>query len=90
LIALIHLPSQNWKPVYNLGAGKTISLLDLAKKIIKIGKIYNTKNEFKINLEEKNIDMKFGMNITSFKKDTKWKPQFTIDDTIHSLFKYDY
>ena len=90
IISLLDTPSDKWKPVYNLGPGESINLLDLAKKIIEIGKFYNSNNPSKINFEEKEVDLKFGMKISSFIRDTGWKPAHSIQDTIHSLFNYDY
>jgi dTDP-glucose 4,6-dehydratase len=90
IISLLKTPSNNWKPVYNLGSNKPIKLLDLAQEIIKIGKIYKVDNPSKIDFEEKEIDLKFGMDSTLFINDTGWKPEYSIQDTIHSLFNYDY
>lgn len=90
IIALLETPSQQWRPVYNLGPNNPLKLLELAEDIIKIGKIYNANNPSKIDFEEKEVDLKFGMDIASFSKDTGWKPAYSIQDTIHSLFNYDY
>jgi nucleoside-diphosphate-sugar epimerase/carbamoylphosphate synthase large subunit len=90
IISLLKTPSHNWKSVYNLGSNKPIKLLDLAQEIIKIGKIYKVDNPSKIDFEEKEIDLKFGMDSTLFINDTGWKPEYSIQDTIHSLFNYDY
>lgn len=90
IISLLNTPSNKWKPVYNLGSNTQIKLLDLAEEIIKIGKIYRVDNPSKVDFEEKEIDLKFGMDITLFINDTGWKPKYSIQDTIHSLFNFDY
>ncbi|WP_299125974.1 NAD-dependent epimerase/dehydratase family protein [uncultured Winogradskyella sp.] len=90
IISLLNSPSNNWKPIYNLGSGHQFTLLDMAEEIIKIGKIYNSDNSSKINIETKDVDLKFGMDITSFCNDMGWKPKYSFQDTIHSLFKFDY
>jgi len=90
IISLLNTPSYKWKSVYNLGSNNPIKLLDLGQEIIKIGKIYKVDNPSKIDFEEKEIDLKFGMDSTSFINDTGWKPEYSIQDTIHSLFNYDY
>ncbi len=90
IISLLNTPSHKWKPVYNLGSNTQIKLLDLAEEIIKIGKIYRVDNTSKVDFEEKEIDLKFGMDITLFINDTGWKPKYSIQDTIHSLFNFDY
>ena len=52
--------------------------------------IYKPKDLLGYGFEEKEIDLKFGMDNTSFINDTGWKPEYSIQDTIHSLFNYDY
>jgi len=90
IISLLKTPSHKWKSLYNLGSNNPFKLLYLAQEIIKIGKIYKVENPSKIDFEEKKIDLKFGMDSTLFKNDTGWKPKYSIEDTIHSLFIYDY
>ncbi len=90
IIALLNTPSKIWKSVYNLGAGDQFTLLEMAEEIIEIGKTYHKDNPSKIDLEEKEVRLKFGMDITSFCNDTGWKPKYTLRDTIDSLFQFDY
>ncbi len=90
LKTLIGSSSKLWKPVYNLGAGRTYTLLELADKTITIGKTYFPESTSKLYLEEKHVDMKFGMDINSFSSDMNWKPKHNLDDIIHSLFQMDY
>lgn len=90
LIALLETPGEQWKSVYNFGAGHTFTLLELANKTVEIGKTFSNLKEGKIEFEEKQVDMKFGMDSNQFYKDTNWKPKYNIDDIIQSLFEFDY
>ena len=90
LIALLNTESKKWKSIYNLGSGNTITLLELSKKIIHIGKHQYNLNGVKLNLEKKDVDMKFGMDISQIKTDADWSPKYSIDDIICSLFEFDY
>jgi nucleoside-diphosphate-sugar epimerase len=77
-----------WKPVYNLGSGKMFYLEEIAHKIAGIASsLYNDKKP-EVIIEEKFIDMQLGMNSSRFFNDMNWKPTFTIENTITSLFDY--
>jgi len=88
LIKLIHTDSFKWKPIYNLGPNKVLSLLNITKKIIKIAPSYNQGIEPKIIIDPTKTKMKFGMDSSLFYKDIAWKPKYSIDSTIRSLFQY--
>ncbi len=90
LMALIESDSNSWKPVYNLGSDETVTLLDLAKHVIDQAKTYNTRSSSALNLEEKFVDQKFGMDSSRFFKQFNWKPKHSIHDIINSLFEFDY
>ncbi len=89
IISLLNTTGK-WRPVYNLGPSNQINLIELAEQVIKTGKTYYKNNRSKIDLLEKENLLNFGMDINSFKKDTGWEPKYSIEDTIHSLFNYDY
>jgi len=88
IIIMLKSNPSNWKPIYNLGAGKVNSLKDIALKIADIATIFNDEEKPEIIIEDKFIDMDFGMDSSLFFNDMKWKPMNSIDDTIKSLFNY--
>jgi nucleoside-diphosphate-sugar epimerase/carbamoylphosphate synthase large subunit len=90
LLALLKTPSNLWKPVYNLGADATFTLNELAESILRIGHEYCPNTTSQIIRSSSDQDSKFGMDVSLFKTDMKWAPKYTIDDTIQSLFAYDY
>lgn len=79
---------EEWKPVYNVGTGWlcTESLLNMAQRVVRIGKKYGY-SEVPILVEEKQINQRAGLDISLISKDTGWTPQVTLDDMIESLYK---
>lgn len=80
--------ASKWKPVYNLGSGEVHQLKDIALKIIKIGQEFDNDRQSELVFEEKNIILQFGMNSSLFYEDFDWKPRFSIDEIIKSLFAF--
>jgi nucleoside-diphosphate-sugar epimerase/carbamoylphosphate synthase large subunit len=88
IIAMLKTNSAKWKHVYNLGSGQVFSLKEITEKTINISSKYNGGKKSKINIEQKDINIKFGMDSTQFYKDMHWKPRYTIYDIIESLMIY--
>lgn len=88
--AILETPSEHWKSVYNLGSDSTLTLMELAEKIIKIAKQIDVNSTSKIKVEPNDSTLKFGLDSSAFKKDFNWSPQYSIDDIITSLFHFDY
>lgn len=87
IIALAQNTTAKWKDCYNLGSGKQYSLLDVGEMVIVEGKKHNFTDS-KINLEEKNIVMKFGLDVNRMKEDFDWQPKYNLKDTINTLFLF--
>ncbi|MDC9723089.1 MAG: NAD-dependent epimerase/dehydratase family protein [Urechidicola sp.] len=90
IIALLNTPSRVWKKEYNLGSNVQIQLQELAEKVIEIGKNTYNKNNSKIINVKKDTFINYGLNSDLFMKDTGWNPTYSIEDSIHSLFKFKY
>jgi nucleoside-diphosphate-sugar epimerase len=88
IITMLKSNTAKWKSVYNLGSGKVHSLEEIAIKIADISSSYNSGEKPEIIIEDKFIDMQFGMDSSMFVNDMNWKPGYSIDDTIKSLFQY--
>lgn len=73
--------------IYNVGSGKSYKISDLLKKIISYSNVDITisidNNKFKpIEIKETKAD------ISKLKRDTKWKVQYDLDDTILCTLNY--
>ena len=88
IIAMLASNPVKWKKVYNLGTGKTYSLNEIALKIASIGTTFNKGKKPEIIIEDKFVDMQFGMDSSLFYNDMDWKPEYNLDDTISSLFHF--
>ncbi len=85
--ALLQLDTLSRRRLYNLGSRKCISIIDIAEAVSRVAGCY-TKNQVKIEIEEKNITSNGYMDSSLFYSDTKWMPRYKITDTIEQLFMY--
>ena len=82
IVTMLKSPTGKWKPVYNLGPGQVYPLLDLANRTVAIAAKYNGGNSSEIIIEEKEVQMRYGMDSSLFYNDFSWSPRYTIDDSI--------
>lgn len=77
-----------WRPIYNVGTGWmcTRSLLEMAKLVVSKGKQLGYK-EVLINVEEKNVIQRAGLDISQITEDTGWLPTISIELMIESLYQ---
>lgn len=87
IIALLSTDSVQWKEIYNLGSNHQYNILDIAELVVKVSEKYNLK-PVKINIEPKDIQLRVGMDSGLFYQDTGWKPKYTLEDTVNSLFDF--
>ena len=82
------LKVSQWKSVYNVGTGWlcTKSLLEMAQMVVRIGKELSYK-EVPVNVEEKNVVQRAGLDISRITNDTAWRPQVTLEQMIESLYQ---
>jgi len=88
LVAMLQVDPVNWKPVYNLGSGVVYNILKIAGMVVEVASGFNKGIESDIYVEEKPINMRFGMDSSLFYDDMKWRPQYGLKDTIESLIFY--
>ncbi|MFW5983390.1 MAG: NAD-dependent epimerase/dehydratase family protein [bacterium] len=88
IIAMLNTNPSIWKVVYNLSSGEVLTLKEITEKVIHIVSKFIKNNKSQINIETKEINMRFGMDSSLFYKDMNWHPKYNIDDTIESLIKY--
>lgn len=88
IILMLNSEPTNWKPVYNLGSGQVLSLIEIVTKSIEIASKFNGGKSSEIKVEEKDVNMQFGLDSSLFYVDMKWNPQYKIEKTIESLINY--
>lgn len=86
--ALLELKPAAWKHKYNVGTGWmcTDTLLNMAKLVVERGKLFGIK-PVDINVEEKEVNQRAGLDISQIKADTGWKPVVSLTDMIDGLYK---
>lgn len=88
LIAMIEkVDNVNFADTYNLGTGKTRTILELAKDVKRIYEKEYDK-EVIIGLEDSKISLEVGMDNTLFCKTFDWQPKLNYDAMILSLIEY--
>jgi nucleoside-diphosphate-sugar epimerase len=72
-------------PEYNLGSGKSYSIMDVANMVIKTGEYYGCNTT--VNITGDNDKSKIGMDNALFCNEFNWQPQYSMMDSIKSLFE---
>lgn len=87
IIAVLNSRPTEWKEVYNLGTNESYTLSEIAEIISKVGEKYlgrRTSINYRGVSEWKNSSMCCDLFFRSF----FWKPQYSMEDTINTLFQY--
>lgn len=86
--ALLMVNTSQWKDKYNIGTGWmcTDTLLNMAKLVVERGKQFGLST-VDINVEEKEVNQRAGLDISRITTDTGWKPQVSLTDMIEALFE---
>lgn len=81
---------QHFKQVYNVGTNNKILLEQLAEKIIAESKNYiSQKITSNLIISKREQELGYlGLDSTLFEEDFNWKPVFSIDDSIKSVFDF--
>ena len=88
ILSLLKTPPRAWKKIYNVTGENSLSIMDIAQRVIDLGQKYNGGFRSEITLKPKHTDIQTNIKSTQFKKDTGWVPQYSLDDIITSLFEY--
>lgn len=85
---LLLMDPKNWKSIYNIGTGWlcTKKLLEIANLVVMIGKENFNLLPVKVIVEEKDLQMHAGLDISRLEKDTGWKPSYTLENMIIDLY----
>lgn len=86
--SLLMVNPTKWNNKYNIGTGWmcTDTLLNMARLVVERGKQFGLQ-PVEINIEEKEVNQRAGLNISRITADTGWKPQISLIDMIDALFK---
>lgn len=87
IVLLMETDAKAWEPVYNLGAEKSYTILEMAETVSEIAKA-RFGQKVNIIVKPDNIDLALGMDSTAFYELTNWKPEYDLEDIIISLFDY--
>lgn len=88
LIAVIEKADKiNFAGVYNLGTGKTRTILELAEDVRRIYRA-NYGKDVVIEREDADIELEVGMDNTLFCQAFNWQPKLNYDDMIFSLIEF--
>lgn len=87
IIELLKLNPKEWRSTYNLGSPWQYTILEVAEIVKQVAKIYTDK-EVVIRVNGESDDFKSGIDSSLFYGQTKWKPQFKMEDMIRDLFEH--
>lgn len=85
IIALLKIPSNKWKAVYNLGFKKSYNIIDIAQTVAKVAKKHKLP---KVKIKINKTDDTFFADIDSslFYADTNWRPNYNMELIIENIF----
>lgn len=88
IVALLSIPCEQWKVKYNIGTGWmcTDTLLNMAKIVVARGENFGY-SPVDINVEEKEVNQRAGLDISRLTADTGWTPKISLTDMIDALFE---
>ncbi len=84
LQAIINIQESDRKPVYNLGTGTQMTILEYANIAVDTLKQYGCSG--KIVVDEKASGANSGMDCSRIMKDTGWKPELTVKDMVKEFY----
>jgi nucleoside-diphosphate-sugar epimerase len=87
IIALLKLPAEAWKPVYNLGYLRSYSIIEIADAVAKVAREFNLP-EVMITLEQTEDTLYAEMDSGLFYKDTGWRPCYDMLEVVRSIFTH--
>lgn len=86
--SLLSLEPNKWKPLYNIGTGWmcTDNLINMARLVVERGKRFGFK-PVDINIEEREVNQRAGLDISRIATDTGWKPQISLENMVDALYE---
>jgi len=87
IIKLIEIPHDTWPEVLNIGSGKQVSLLDIAKITSEVSE-ETSGNSLNYRLEHSDVKLELGMSIDKAKATLNWEPKIELKETITNIFNF--
>jgi nucleoside-diphosphate-sugar epimerase len=84
----MEIPPEQWRPVYNVGAGRTCNIVDIAHMAVTEARSRNGGRESQVIIQRRDVPRMFGQDTTLFCKDTGWNPELDMHDTLVTLMDY--
>ncbi|NLV97261.1 MAG: NAD(P)-dependent oxidoreductase [Desulfovibrionales bacterium] len=85
IIALLAVPAEKWKPVYNLGYLRSYSIQEIANIVKIVGKEFNLF--VKIIKETSDVSSFAELDSTLFYHDTNWQPKYNMEAMVRNIFE---
>ncbi len=85
IIALLNIPFKNWKQIYNLGYLKSYTIKEIAETVKQVAKDYHIDVEIK--KEPSDAILYAELDSTKLYQDTKWQPQYNMEQIVRSIFE---
>ncbi len=88
IMAVISKTNLRWAPVYAVGSGMRMNIVDVASIVAKsVGEANSTK-PVAVKVQKQDIEQHFGLESVKFSKDFDWSPKHSIQDIVDSLIAY--
>jgi nucleoside-diphosphate-sugar epimerase len=84
ILAIMSTSPDGWHPVYNLGSGKPVRLIDLADHIAESAHRLSGV-PVRVNVNAGHIKLSLGMSIDRIRKTTGWAPLRSIQSGIEEI-----
>lgn len=88
IIKLTGNTHKKWKPIYTLGSGKSMKLIDIAHVVVNTVAAATGNERVYINVEQTNIAHAFGLNSNLFATEFNWHATRDIRDIVLSLIDF--
>lgn len=86
IIALLSVPVEKWRHIYNLGFTKSYSIQEIAAVVQTVGKEFN--REVIIKVEKSDLVIQAELDSIALYDDTNWKPRYDMEAMVRSIFEY--
>lgn len=87
LLAILLSDNVNMRPIYNIGTCNFTTLMEIANKIVEIGKNRGYTKTTVIQ-EPADIVLNNRIDVSAVKNDFGWEAQFTLEDSINVIFNH--
>lgn len=87
LLAILLSDNVNMRPVYNIGTRNFTTLLEIANKVIEMGKQRGYLDS-EVVIETADIVLNNKIDVSAVKNDFGWEASYNLSDSINEIFNY--